>query len=225
MATFASRVARFHRRLEPPRLAGLGVQALDPFRDPAVWRHANAFYRKFFSDNRRRTYVLGINPGRFGAGTTGIPFTDPITLERQCGIPNHLPKRRELSAEFIEALIERFGGPRTFYGSYFITAICPVGFTRNGINYNYYDDPRLMARVRPFIVETLRAQVAFGARRERAIVLGRGKNFAFFSRLNEELGLFDEVVALEHPRFVMQYRRKRVGEYLRKYEEVLGRQS
>lgn len=223
MATFASRVIAFYRSLEPPSLAGLGVDGLEPFAERSVRTTATAFYRKFFSDTARRTYLLGINPGRFGAGTTGIPFTDPVSLERQCGIANALPRRRELSAEFIEALIERMGGPGRFYRSYFITAICPVGFTKAGINYNYYDDRRLLARVRPFIVETLRAQVAFGARRDRAIVLGTGKNFNFMSRLNDELGLFEELVPVEHPRFVMQYRRRQVNEYLRKYEEVLAR--
>lgn len=221
MRTFASRVVAFYRHLAPPTLEGLGIELLDPYRNPAVRRAANAFHRKFFADRSRRTYLLGINPGRFGAGTTGVPFTDPVSLESQCGIQNDFPKRRELSAVFIEALIDRLGGPRRFYRSFFITAVCPMGFTRNGINCNYYDDPRLLARVQPFIVETLQSQIAFGARRDVAMVLGTGRNFAFLSKLNAELRLFDELVPLEHPRFIMQYRRRQVGRYLQKYERAL----
>lgn len=219
--TFASRVLAFYDRLTPPPLAGLGVQALFPFRDPVVRSCMAAFYRRFFSDTVPRVYLIGINPGRFGGGTTGVPFTDPVSLERQCGIANPMVKRRELSAEFIEALIDRFGGPETFYGSYFITAASPVGFTRKGRNYNYYDNPRLLSALRPFIVQSLRAQLAFGARRDVAVVLGTGKNLAALTRLNEDERLFARLVEVEHPRFIMQYRRPHVSRFLDKYEALL----
>jgi hypothetical protein len=218
--TFGSRVIEFYRHLKRPRLGGLDVDVLYPYRDPAVMKVTSAFYEKFFDDSRTRVFIIGINPGRFGAGTTGVPFTDPVSLER-VGITNAFPKRRELSAEFIEAMIERLGGLRTFYRSFFITAASPVGFTRGGKNYNYYDDPRLVAAVRPFIVKSLRTQLDFGARRNVAIVLGTGKNFAFLDRLNDEHGFFDRLVSVEHPRFIMQYRRPHTERFLDKYEKVL----
>lgn len=196
-----------------------------PYSDPAVMRVTSAFYRKFFDDTSPRVFLIGINPGRFGAGTTGIPFTDPVSLEKQCGIPNQFPKRRELSAEFFEQLIERWGGPQEFYRSHFFSAASPIGFTKGGKNYNYYDDPKLLAAVRPFIISTLRAQLAFGARRDVAVVLGTGRNYAFLVRLNAELRLFDKLLVVEHPRFIMQYRRPKVPEYLDKYEALLRRLS
>ena len=220
--TFGSRVIDFYEHLKPPRLTGLGVDALFPFRDPVVRQCTTAFYRKFFGDNAPRTFILGINPGRFGGGTTGIPFTDPVSMERQCGIANPFQKRRELSAEFVEALIERFGGPREFYGRFFFSAASPVGFTKDGKNYNYYDSPKLLAAVKPFIVKTMREQLAFGARRDLAIVLGTGKNFDFIRRLNEEQAFFERLECVEHPRFIMQYRRPHVKRFLDKYEAVLG---
>jgi hypothetical protein len=70
---------------------------LYPYRDPAVMAATTAFYEKFFDDARKRVFIIGINPGRFGAGTTGVPFTDPVSLER-VGITNPFPNRRELSA-------------------------------------------------------------------------------------------------------------------------------
>lgn len=215
--TFGARVIEFYRTLRPPRLTGLGVEALFPFREPLVRQNIETFYSKFFSDTSPRTFLIGINPGRFGGGTTGIPFTDPVSLEGQCGIANPLPKRRELSAIFIEALIDRFGGPEAFYKRFFIAATSPVGFTKDGKNYNYYDDPSLLAAVRPFIVRTMKAQIGFGARQDRAIVLGTGKNFAFLDRLNEVYGFFAELVAVDHPRFIMQYRRPTMGRFLDRY--------
>lgn len=218
MKTFGAQVVRFNEHLKPPNLRGLGVEALLPLEDPAARAATRAFYRKFFADRSPRTFVIGINPGRFGGGTTGIPFTDPVSLERQCGIANAFPKRRELSAEFVERFIERMGGPGAFYGSFFITAASPIGFTRNGTNWNYYDDPRLLKVMTPFIVQSMETQLAFGGRRDVAIVLGTGRNFAFLQRLNEEHRFFKRLVPIEHPRYIMQYRRKKVGAYLRKYE-------
>ena len=219
--TFGSRVVDFYQRLKPPNLKGLGADVLFPYSDPAVMRVTSAFYRKFFDDSTERVFLIGINPGRFGGGTTGIPFTDPVSLEKQCGIPNSFPKRRELSAEFIEALVERWGGPREFYKAFFITAVSPVGFTKDGKNYNYYDDLRLFAALRPFIVKSLQAQLAFGARRDVAVVPGTGRNFECFSRLNAEHHFFDKLLVIEHPRFIMQYRRPHTARFLDKYEAVL----
>ena len=219
--TFGQRVIEFYDHLKPPRLTGLGVQALFPFRDPLVRQCTTAFYTKFFDDNAPRTFIIGINPGRFGGGTTGIPFTDPVSLEKQCSIPNSFQKRRELSAEFVEALIARFGGPHEFYDRFFISAVSPVGFTKDGKNYNYYDSPKLAAALKPFIVRTFREQLAFGARRDFAIVLGTGKNFDFVRRLNDEQKFFERVECVEHPRFIMQYRRPHVSRFIAKYESLL----
>jgi hypothetical protein len=90
----------------------------------------------------------------------------------------------------------------------------------NGVNCNYYDSPELFSAVQPFIVETMTRQIACGARQDVAIVLGSGKNKKVFSRLNKEHGWFKELYFLEHPRFIMQYRRKYVQEYLEKYHDV-----
>jgi hypothetical protein len=218
--TFAERVLAFYRELEPPRLRGTGVKAMYPYESASVWATASVFYRTFFADSNDRVFILGINPGRFGAGTSGVTFTDGVTLT-QYGIDNDLPRRRELSAEFIQAVITRWGGPVPFYRSFFVTAVSPIGFTKDGLNYNYYDSPALLAAVEPFILATLWQQIAIGARRHAAIVLGTGRNYQYLSRLNAEHRFFESIVPLEHPRFIMQYRRKRVDEFVEKYVRVL----
>jgi len=55
-----------------------------PSRDSSVVRKLiREFYTKFYSDCKPRQLVLGINPGRFGAGATGIPFTDTRRLNEK----------------------------------------------------------------------------------------------------------------------------------------------
>ena len=219
-ATFAEKVVAFYRDLKPPNLKRLGVHSMYPYASKQVLAYTRRFFEKYFPDRHERVFIFGINPGRFGAGTSGVTFTDGVALERH-GIPNDLPKRRELSAEFVEKVIARWGSPEAFYRSFFITAVSPIGFTRDGLNYNYYDSPALLASVEPFIIETIERQLAFGARRHVGVVLGTGRNYQYVNRLNAEHGFFGSIVPLEHPRFIMQYRRKRLEEFVDKYERVL----
>ena len=194
---------------------------MNPYGDPAVQRYMRAFLDKYFSDYHERTIVMGINPGRFGAGVTGITFTDPVAMADFLGIPNALPRRRELSSVFIYDMIHRFGGPDQFFSKFFLTAISPLGYTRDGLNLNYYDEPALVRAVTPFIVSTLEQQIALGCRRDVAYVLGFGANRKFIEKLNSEHRFFERIVALEHPRWIMQYRRKKLDQYIDKYVETL----
>jgi hypothetical protein len=196
---------------------------MNPYADTRVRGYVRAFADKYFADDKERVLVFGINPGRFGAGITGVTFTDPVVLADECGIENDLPRRRELSSIFIYDFIKRYGGPREFYRRFFLTALSPLGFTRDGLNLNYYDERKLAAAVAPFITKTIEQQIALGGRRDRAIVLGMGKNYRFFQKLNEKHGFFREILPLEHPRFIMQYKRRRLDVYLAKYEEVFAR--
>ena len=79
------------------------------------------FYEKYYNDNNERYAFFGINPGRFGGGVTGIPFTDPIRLEKICGIPNDFEKKQELSSVFIYDMIDAFGGAAKFYKRFYIS--------------------------------------------------------------------------------------------------------
>jgi len=147
--------------------------------------------------------------------------TDPISLEKFCGINNTFLKRRELSSEFIYTFINEWGGANAFYHDFFLSAVSPIGFIRDGANYNYYDDGDLLRIMKPFIVRTLQQQCSFGAK-GTVILLGIGKNQQKFIELNSEFGFFKNVFALEHPRFIMQYRRKYLKDYLKRYHEVFS---
>jgi hypothetical protein len=221
-STFGSRAYRFYTRLVRPRVPA-GIEVMNPYADVHIRPYVRAFLDKYFADNTSRILVLGINPGRFGAGITGVTFTDPIALADFCGIENDLPRRRELSSIFVYNVIDRLGGPSNFYRRFFLTAVSPLGFTRGGKNLNYYDDPRLARTVRPFIVRSIEQQIALGGRCDHAIVLGKDKNARFLQRLNETHEFFEQIHALDHPRPIMQYRLRSLDVYLAKYEELFTR--
>lgn len=197
---------------------------MNPYTDARIQAYVRKFLDNFFSDNRERTLILGINPGRFGSGITGVTFTDPVALADECGISNDLPRKRELSSIFIYNVINHLGGPRTFYDRFFLSAVSPLGFTRDGRNLNYYDERKLETAMTPFIVSSIESQIALGCGRDRVIVLGRGHNARFLTRLNDKHQWFASVYALDHPRFILQYRRKQVDSYIRSYEDVLSLQ-
>ena len=92
--TFGDKVLKFHKTIALPRTYSRRIKIIYPHGNAGVLRHTKKFLNKFFQDKKKRTFVFGINPGRFGSGVTGIPFTDPVALQDFCGIPNILEKRR-----------------------------------------------------------------------------------------------------------------------------------
>ncbi len=217
--TFASRALRFYRDLDAPKVPR-GVVVMNPYKNRQVMAYVRAFLDDYFCDNQPRTLVFGINPGRFGAGITGITFTDPVALADFCGVANDLQRKRELSSIFIYDFINRSFGVRDFYRRFFLTAMCPLGFTRGGVNLNYYDVPALVRATEPFIVASIRRQIAIGGRTDRAIVIGKGKNFRVMEELNARHEFFGEVRCVEHPRSIMQYRRRHLDRHLAEYDAV-----
>lgn len=224
--TFGEKVIAFNRTLQFTGTLPDGVQVMNPLADPRVLKINRAFYSCYYADHNPRHILLGINPGRFGAGTTGIPFTDTMRLREKCGIRYEGIRTYEPSSAFIYEMIEACGGVRVFFSRFFISAICPLGFVKmndkgSGINYNYYDSPALTSAVYDFILDTLKQQLSFGIETDVCYCLGTGKNEKFLRRLNAEYQFFREIIALEHPRYIMQYRAKSKQLYIRKYQEAL----
>lgn len=166
--------------------------------------------------------MVGINPGRFGGGITGINFTGPRQLTNHCSIQHSFGNGSELSAEFIYEVIERYGGAGKFYARFFIAAVSPLGFTKDGINLNYYDDRALQQSIRPFVIENLEKLLSFGFARDRCICIGGAKNFKYLETLNGECGFFKTIVPVAHPRFILQYRRKQKETFIQQYLEALA---
>lgn len=218
---FADRLLRFLTTFPPPPPLPGEVVAENPYVTEPSRTLLTQFAQKFYADEQPRVAVLGINPGRFGGGTTGIAFTDPKALADCCGIATDLPKRREVSSEFVYRFIATLGGPAAFYRHFYLGSIYPLVLLKGGLNYNYYDAPALTKALWPQLLDSLRQQVEIGFRRDVVVSLGR-RNAEFLEKLNRELNLFDRIVTLDHPRYLMQYKRRALDEHIARYVAVLG---
>jgi len=227
MNTFADRVIAFNRSLRLELELPDGIRVMNPFTEnPQALECSSAFYKKFYDDNRMRRLILGINPGRFGAGVTGVPFTDTKRLQERCGLQIEGLNTHEPSSVFVYAVIEAYGGAEHFYRDYYINSPSPLGYVRvneqgREVNFNYYDSKALQELLTGFMVDSIRKHIAMGVITDVAFCLGSGKNYRFLSRLNEQHGFFDRLIPLEHPRYIMQYRSKHMQEYVRSFAELL----
>lgn len=218
--TYGEKILHYYQSIKLPQNLPEGVEVLFPFAEQEVKTILDAFYTKYFNDQGTRTFLIGINPGRFGGGATGIPFTDPIRLLEELKIPNTFDPKQELSSRFIYQMINAIGGPEIFYRNFYFTSVSPLGFVKGGKNLNYYDIPALQQSLEDYIVTELRKQLAFGAN-SVAFSLGMGKNIEYIKKLNVKHQLFAEIIPLPHPRWVMQYRLKRLDEFIGQYVDKL----
>ncbi|HEU4469840.1 MAG TPA: uracil-DNA glycosylase family protein [Flavisolibacter sp.] len=219
--TWAQHLISYYKSLRPPARLPNGIGWLYPQKDPQVMEVVERFLNKFFPDGDARKLLLGINPGRFGAGITGVNFTGPDELSKWCGISHPFKKRSELSAEFIYDMINAYGGPAPFYQHFFIGSVCPLGFVKEGKNLNYYDDKDLLALVEPFIIKSMKALLEGEVDRSVCYCIGGEKNYRYLSGLNQRFGWFKKIVGLPHPRFIMQYRRKQKEQFIQQYLQYI----
>jgi hypothetical protein len=222
MITFADKVIRFNRELDFKGQLPKGIRIMNPFREnPEILNINRLFYERFYNDHQPRRIILGINPGRLGGGTTGIAFTDTKRLSDICGINIPSVQTHEPSSVFIYEMMEQYGGVEIFYRNYFINSICPLGFVKksskgNWVNYNYYDDEKLFRAVRSFMIDSLKEQINFGIDTGTCFALGK-KNAQYISQINDEENFFDRIIALDHPRYIVQYRSKMKASYITYY--------
>jgi hypothetical protein len=222
MESLASHINAFNRRLDIACPLPEGISVMNPYRDYGHVLHwTDAFYKRFYSDRHPRRLILGINPGRLGAGQTGIPFTDPKRLWTYFALGSPDNVTHESSSAFIYQMIDAFGGVDLFYSQFLVSSICPLGFvkTKDGkqVNYNYYDSRELHQAVTPFIIQCMEEQLTWPIDRSVIYCLGTGKNMHVLQQLNEEHQWFERIVPLEHPRYIMQYKSSSVEEYVQRY--------
>lgn len=130
----SEKLIQFYKQLHPPSNLPKGIEVLFPQKDPQVTGIVETFFKKYFNDDHPRGLMLGINPGRFGAGMTGINFTAPKQLKENCGFDHHFKMSTELSAEFIYEVIMAYGGVEKFYQDWFIGSVCPLGFVTSPVS-------------------------------------------------------------------------------------------
>ena len=125
---------KFKNKFES-ELNHLNIGIIDDFIDNKI--NIENFYKNYITKNQPKTFLVGINPGKNGAGKTGIPFIDYNSLSKI--IKNVDKNESEKSSKFIFEIIEHFGIDK-FYKHIHLTNICPLGFydlkTKRNINYN-----------------------------------------------------------------------------------------
>lgn len=224
--TFADLAIRYNEQLTFEEPLPTGFQVMNPFQEnPEGRRTMEHFYHKFYNDHNPRKLLLGINPGRFGAGVTGVPFTDTKRLKENCGIPFEGKETYEPSATFVYQMIEAFGGVVAFYNSFYIHSIFPLAIVRLNekgtyVNCNYYDDKRLIDLLKPFMIQHLKDQIKLGLYTDVVYVLGK-RNANFVTAINNETKLFERLEILEHPRYIQQYKSKQTDLYAEKFVRKL----
>lgn len=222
MSNFAERVIHFNKTIDLNVPLPNGIKTMNPFRDnEEVIPIMERFYSRFYSDDNERTIILGINPGRLGAGVTGIPFTDTKRLSENCGIEIESVQTHEPSSVFIYDLIERYGGSGLFYRDFYINSVCPLGFVQknkkgNWVNCNYYDYKALFNATKDFIISSLKRQIEIGINTSVCYVLGK-KNARFLKTINDGEKLFDRIIVFDHPRYIVQYKLKEKDRYISEY--------
>ena len=227
MNTFADRIINFNTHLEYNQSLPKDFDVLNPYMDnPETMEVMRAFYHKFYNDNRQRKFIIGINPSRHGAGVTGVPFTDTKRLESECGIVMKSAHTHEVSSVFMYDMIKAYGGVNKFYNDFYINSPFPLAIVRKAsdgkwLNANYYDEEALFKSLKDYMIETLKKHISLGVDTQKVFVLGK-KNATFLQKLNKEATLFGEMVVLEHPRFIQQYKSKEKQLYIDKFLTSFG---
>lgn len=228
--TFADNVLEFNNWLANTSLELFdNYNMINPFNGKnkeKIKEITNVFYKRYYNDFNKRYLILGSSPARKGTATTGIPFEDASHLYKETGIMIDNFYINKSSSNFLYDVMEQYGGCEKFYRDFFMSFVCPLGIVNknsngNEVNSNYYENKKLKDALYHFIVDSIKKQIALGIDTSVCFCIGSGENFKFLTKINEEYKLFDKIIALEHPRFIMQYNSKDKDKYLNKYALVL----
>lgn len=232
--TFSNRVLEFNEWL-----ANISLELFDNYRmnnqfngknKEKIKEITNTFYNKYYNDNGKRYLILGSSPARKGTATTGIPFEDASHIYKETGIMIDNFYINKSSSGFLYDVMKQYGGCEKFYKDFFMSFVCPLGIVNvnsngNEVNSNYYENKKLENILYNFIVDSLKKQISFGIDTSICYCIGSGENFKFLTKINEQYKFFDKIIALEHPRFIMQYNKKDKDKYLSKYVTALNNKN
>lgn len=202
---------------------------LNPFngeQKESIKKVTTSFYQHYYHDNHTRRMILGSSPARKGSAITGVPFEDASHLHKETGILIENFHINRSSGNFLYEVIEHYGGTKKFYTDFYMNFVCPLGIVRTKekgkeINCNYYENKRLKTALTPFIIDSIRKQLEFNIDASVCYCIGSGENYAFLAKINEEYHFFDQIIPLEHPRFITQYNADKKDYFMDKYLKAL----
>ncbi len=189
---------------------GQAVYVLSPL--SYAWPLHEAYVRRFAPpDHRVEAILLGMNPGPWGMGQTGIPFGSPDMVRGFLGLrgevsppAHHHPKRpilglesprNEVSGQRLWGAIRaRFGAPEPFFERFFVLNYCPLLF-QNERGANLTPDKLAREEVAPVLEAADRHLEAVVRALEPQTVIGvgawaakRAKRLANAGRLDVRVG-------------------------------------
>lgn len=174
------------------------------------------FHKKYVENNSPKIVICGINPGRYGAGLTGIPFVDFNSLQKL--LPGITKENSERSSRFFFSIIEEFGAIK-FYQNFHVTNLSGLGFynIKLGKNVNYDILPQHIAI---FILEKFVEEMNL-VKPEIIVPLGKIVNFELTlnlvknDRINAKIGK-----RLNHPASIRANREEYLTTLHQYLEEV-----
>lgn len=229
--TFGEKVLQFDNDLSKIKIdLPEGFKIINPFNGSNKKRIneiTKKFYSMYYNDNNPRRLIIGSSPARRGTAVTGIPYEDAEHLQNTTGIYIDDFYINKSSSNFLYDVIEKYGGSEKFYSKFYMNFVCPLGIVRinskgNEVNCNYYESKKVQEQLYSFMLESIKKQIDFGLDTSVAYCIGSGKNYVFLTKLNEKYHLFEKIIPLEHPRFIMQYNSKRKDEFIKKYLDAFN---
>ena len=216
--TLSDQVIEFYKSFPQPDVFDTSLQFHNPFDSPSRKSAIEDFCSTYYNDENPRIHLLGINPSRLTATSTGVNYTDGYALQNYCGIANDFSKTRELTAEFFYEMINAVGKAKHFYATVFAWAALPVAITTEGAYINYYDadDPKIYEAVEENI-KWMTKLPSVG----KLVIVGSGQNQKFIESCEGFPFGYNQVVTLPHPRWIMQYNRKRIDVFIDAYKDAL----
>lgn len=122
-----------------------GFGTLDHVYNPLdyAWEPHREYIERYGRGGPRRIVLVGMNPGPWGMGQTGVPFGDPAMVREWLGIQGAVgapanchpgrpvlgfdSKRREESGTTLWGWArQRFGTPERFFELFYVTNYCPL---------------------------------------------------------------------------------------------------
>ncbi len=199
METIVDRKLEFHRDITQggrrwigELLRREGISILPGFMERIAL--VRAFFRRYYGAPGPRVVLCGINPGRLGAGRTGLPFIDFQALSEL--MPGCRERGRERSARFVAGVIGHFGARRFFDGVY-LTNLSWFGFEREGRNVNVDALPVAVQReIRASLAEELKI-----VRPKAILPVGKAVAAGLAAMAAEGMLTWPVGTRLEHPRY------------------------
>jgi hypothetical protein len=178
------------------------------------------FHKKYIEPNSPKIVICGINPGRNGAGLTGIPFIDFESLSNM--LPGIKENDWEQSAKFFFSVVQGFG-IEIFYKNFHVTNISWFGFSRidKSKNVNYFEKD-ISTEIAIYLIDKFVEEMDL-INPDYIIPLSKTvlyelENLKKQKKIRAEIG-----TCLNHPSWVVAYRRKDLSTWRQKYIDTFSK--